>query len=60
LALNTNQSINHTVFTGAASPDVVEDNNNLTRQSSKDSVNSEPWEIPNIQPMSASFTSAYR
>ena len=57
--LNTIDGFSGNLENGAASPDVAEDNNNLTRHSSKDSVNSEPWEIPNIQPMSASFTNAY-
>ena len=53
--LNTIDGFSGNLENGAASPDVAEDNNNLTRHSSKDSVNSEPWEIPNIQPMSASY-----
>ncbi|CAG2201323.1 TBC1D5 [Mytilus edulis] len=43
----------------SSAPEMTEDNNNLTRHSSKDSVNSDSWEIPDMKPIGASYTNAY-
>lgn len=43
----------------SSAPVMTEDNNNLTRHSSKDSVNSDSWEIPDMKPIGASYTNAY-
>ncbi|VDI32240.1 TBC1 domain family member 5 [Mytilus galloprovincialis] len=43
----------------SSAPEMTEDNNNLTRHSSKDSVNSDSWEIPDMKPIGASYTNTY-
>ncbi|CAC5375916.1 TBC1D5 [Mytilus coruscus] len=57
--ISTIDGFSGNVENGESAPEMTEDNNNLTRHSSKDSVNSDSWEIPDIKPIGASYTNAY-
>ncbi|XP_052094505.1 TBC1 domain family member 5-like isoform X1 [Mytilus californianus] len=57
--ISTIDGFSGNVENGEPAPEMTEDNNNLTRHSSKDSVNSDSWEIPDIKPIGASYTNAY-